>query len=878
MSLWRQVTRGLRALIHRSAADRDLDDEVRHYLDQATASHLASGLSPEAALRAARLEVGSIPALREQVRDYGWENLVESAVADLRLAFCRLVAEPGFTLVTALTLAIGIGASTAIFSAVNPILFQPLPYPGAGRIMTVWDHGPDRSQNAVTFNSYREVRERARSFEAMAVFKPWQPTLTGPAEPERLDGQLVSWEYFRVLGVAPTMGRDFQEADDRVGGPNEVILSDALWRRRFDADPAIIGRPVTIGDDGYVVVGVMPKGFENVLAPSAEVWSPLQYDMTQGRAWGHHLRMLGRLAPAAGVGDARRELDLIARNPVAEFSRVPWASMADGLILTPLQDEVTRGVRPALLAVLGAVALLLVIACVNVTNLLLARGARRRGEFAVRIALGAGRGRLVRQLLAEHLLLAAVGGVAGLAVALFGVRALVALSPPGLPRVGAIGVDGTLFAFGLAVTLLTGLVFGSAATLQAAREDPHGTLQLASRRATGGHHRARGVLVVAQVALALMLLVGSGLLFRSLRRLFAVDAGLQPAGLLTMQVQTSGHRYDADSTTYRFFAQALEAVRRVPGVAAAGLTSQLPLSGDVNLYGVHFDPPVSDDPGEVRGTFHYAVSPGYLEAMGIPLRGGRSLGEQDGAGAAPVALISESMARRRLPGADPIGRRLLVGEGWRYTVVGVVGDVKQVSLALNESDAVYTTGTQWHFADRTMSLVVRARGDAAALAPAIRRAIWSVDKDQAIARVITMDALIAASAAERRFALVLFEGFALAALALVAAGIYGLLSGSVAERAREIGVRAALGASRARILGLVVGQGMTLAGLGMAIGFAGAILASRVIVTMLFGVSPLDPVTYLAVMVLLAGVALLACWAPAWRAARVDPVSALRAE
>lgn len=880
MSLWRGVARGFRALTDRADDDQDVADEVQHYLEQATAAHLARGLSPDAALRAARLELGGVTGVREQVRAYGWENLIETLLADLRYAARRLSAEPGFTTVIVLTLAVGIGATTAIFSAVNPILLQPLPYPQAGRIMMLWDIGPDGSRLEGTFGTHRELTERSRAFDAIAVTKPWQPTLKGAAEPERLDGQRVGASYFRVLGVPPALGQDFQPADDRPGGANVVILSDPLWRRRFAGDPAIIGQPITLDGDAFVVTGVMPRDFENVPAPSAELWTPLQYDMSQGRAWGHHLRMIGRLRPGVETDHARRELDLIAQAPVPEFPRAAWAALENGFILSSLQDDVTRGVKPALLAILGAVSLVLVIACVNVTNLLLARGVRRRGEFALRAALGAGHGRLIRQLLTESLLLAAVGGMVGMAVAVLGVHALVALSPPGLPRVGAIGVDGTAFAFGLSITTLVGLAFGLTPALQAARGDPHGSLQQGSRRTAGGRRRMRGVLVVAEVALALVLLVSSGLLLRSLERLFAVEAGFESSRLLTMQVQTSGNTFDDDSTRVRFFERMLEAVRQVPGVTAVALTSQLPLSGDFELYGVHFDPVPPGDPGEVRGSFRYAVSPGYLETMRIPLRRGRLLDERDRAGAPRVALISESMARRRLPGIDPIGRRLRIGplDGPPYTIVGVVGDVKQMSLALNESEAVYTTATQWHFADQAMSLVVRARGDGVALVPAIRRAVWSVDKDQAIARVASMDHLLAGSAAERRFALTLFEAFALASLVLAAAGIYGVLAGSVAERTREIGVRTALGASRANILTLVVRQGMALAGLGIAIGVVGAAVATQAIVAMLFGVSRLDPVTYLGVIALLGGVAMIASGVPAWRAARVNPASTLRAE
>jgi len=440
-------------------------------------------------------------------------------------------------------------------------------------------------------------------------------------------------------------------------------------------------------------------------------------------------------------------------------------------------------------------------------------------------------------------------------------------------------VDGSVFAFGLAITTLIGLAFGVTPALQAASSDPNRALRHGSRRTAGGHRRIRAALVVAEVALALVLLVSSGLLLRSLERLFAVPAGFDSSDILTLQVQASGQRFD-DSTTRRFFARALDAVRQVPGVGAAAFTSQLPLSGDNDLYGVQFEPSFSDDPGELGGTFRYGVSSGYIATMGIPLLQGRLLDERDRFGASRVALISESMANRRLPLLDAIGRRLYIGpkEGEPYTVVGVVGNVKQMSLTLGQSDAVYIPATQWHWADNVMSLVVRTRGGAGALAPAIREAIWSVDKDQPIVRVATMDHLLAASAVERRFALILFEAFALAALLLAAAGIYGVLSGSVAERAREIGVRSALGATRGNILALVFRQGLKLTALGVVIGLAGAAAASQAISAMLFGVSPLDPVTYLGVIVLLQAVAVIACWLPAWRAARLDPASTLRAE
>jgi putative ABC transport system permease protein len=875
MSLWRRFTRGLRVLTNRAAADQDLADEVQHYLDEAAAALAASGLSSAEARRAARLEIGNATVVREQVRASGWEHAIGTVLADLRYAARGLRARPGFAAIVVLTLALGIGATTAVFSAVDPILFEPLPYPHPGRIMMIWYAGADGSRVTQTFGTFRELTQRSRAFDAIAVLKSWQPTMTGPAEPERLEGQRVSAGYFRALGIAPTLGRDFQSSDDRLNGPNVVILSDALWRRRFGGDAAVVGRQVMLDDALFDVIGVMPRTFENVLAPSAELWSTLQYDMSLGTSWGHHLRMVGRLSPAVGIDRARLELDTIARAPIPAFSRVPWASLNHGLIVDSLQDDVTGGVRPALVAVLGAVMLVLAMACVNVTNLLLARGALRRAEFTMRAALGAGRSRLVRQVLTESLMLAVIGGALGMVVAESGVRALVALSPPGLPRVAAIGVDGTVFAFAAAVTALTGLAVGLFPALHTCRGDLHWGMQHGSRSA-GGHQLTRRSLVVAEIALALVLLVSAGLLLRSLQHLFAIDPGFDPSHLLTMQVQTSGPRFDKE-TTDRFFAQSLEAVRRVAGVESAAFTSQLPLSGDDDEYGARFE---GDDPSFGYNVFRYAVSPGYLETIGIPLRRGRLLDAHDAAGAPPAVLISESLARRRFGGQDPIGRRAHIGPTNRpwFTIVGVVGDVKQTSLAVSQPDAVYITTTQSWFVDSALSLVVRARRDAAGRAPAIRSAIWSVNKDQPIARVAAMDDLVAASAAERRFALVLFEAFALAALVLAATGIFGVLSGSVTERTREIGVRSALGATRADILGTVMGQGMTLTGLGVAIGLGGAIGATRAIVTLLFGVSRLDYVTYAAVVALLVFVSAIACWVPAWRAARVDPSITLRVE
>src|ERR1700733_11078296 len=465
MSLWRQLTRGLRVLFNEPAANQDVADEVEHYLDQATAELEARGISHAEARRAVRMELGNAGLIREQARSYGWEHLIRSLIADLRFAVRQMLRNPGFALVTTLTLSLGIGAITAIFSAVNPILFEPLPYPHADHLMMLWEMRSDGSPQPGTFGTFHGLRERTRSFDDIAVMKPWQPAMVGTGQPERFEGQRVSADYFRALGVAPVLGRDFQAADDQFHGPNVVILSDRLWRLHFAGDRTIVGQQVKLDDNLFTVIGVMPSSFENVLASGAELWAPLQYDPSlpaDSRDWGHHLRMVARLRPGVSRNQAGNELDGILRPFTQSYAKGYESSGGppDGMLVNRLQDDLTLAVKPALLAILGAAGLVLLIVCVNVTNLLLAFGARRRNEFGMRTALGAGRGRMIRQVLTETLLLAAIGGALGIAVAEAGVRALVALSPPDLPRAGAIHLDGAVFAFALAVTTVAGLVVG----------------------------------------------------------------------------------------------------------------------------------------------------------------------------------------------------------------------------------------------------------------------------------------------------------------------------------------------------------------------------------------------------------------------------------
>lgn len=892
MSYWRQFTHGLRGLFNRTQRVSEIEAEVQNYFEEAAAAHRERGLSEEDARRAAHQEWGNRQAAEEQVRSYGWENTFRTFFGDIRFATRQLLRKPGFAAISIITLGLGVGASTAIFSGVNPILFKSLPYPHPGRILMIWNTWQG-ARSEMSFGTYLELSQRSHSFESTSMFEPWQPTMTGQNEPLRLDGQSVSAAFFRVLGVTPLLGRDFRSSDEGPQAPKTVILSDTLWRQLFHGDPAAIGQSIKLDGDNYTVIGVMPRGFEDVLSPSTELWAPDKYDSTQitrefnSWAWGNHIRIVGRLNPGIPRDEAAQELAGIARSPWPQFPRPRWASLERGLIVDTLQDDVAHTVKAALFAVFGAVMIVFVIACVNVVNLLLARSAQRTGEFAVRGALGASRRRILRQLVTESLLLTFLGGALGIAVAVGGVRVIVALSPPELPRLNAIAFDPAAFLFLSVLIAIIGFAAGVVPAFHVSRNDLQSGLRNASRRVAGSHLWTRRVLVVVQVGLAFVLLVSAALLLHSMRRLAAVDPGFSPSQLLTIQVVTSGHQFDdvpsnpggADRRR-RFFEQALEAVRQVPGVEAAAFTSLLPLSDDppvVGLYGAQFD---DQDSQSGFNVFRYAVSPGYCQTMGIPLITGRFLDERDSNTSPQVALISESLARHHFGNRNPIGGRLHVGPRNRpwYTIVGVVGNAKQTSLAIDDENAVYLSTRQTWFADDTLSFVIRVRGNLGTLIPAAKAAIWSVDRNQPIVRVLTMDRMMAISEAQRRFVLMFFESFALVSLLLAAIGLYGVLSGTITDRVHEIGVRMALGATRSNILTLALRDGMRLTGVGIGLGLCGALAASRAITSSLFGTSSLDPMSWLGMSALLVVVAALASWIPAWRGSRVDPATTLRSE
>ena len=871
MPFFRAFARGLSALLHPGRADADLADEVRHYLDEAAAAGQGAG---------------NATALRETVRMSGWEHVVETTVADVRYALRALRRRPAFTLTAVATLALGIGATTTVFSVLNPILVEPFPFPHPNRLVTLDDRNGDGVPMPATLGTYAELAARLHAVDTLAAVDPWRPSLTGTDEPQRLEGERVTGGYFGVFGAVPVVGRAFTSADEQPGAPRVVILSEGLAERRFGGARAVLNRPVELDGDLYLVIGVLPRTFANVIAPAVSVWSPLRERPTADlgtRQWGHHYQLVGRLAPGSTVESASREILAVGRAAIPDFPRPAWADLSSGLLVRPLQDAVTGSARPALFAITLSVLLLLTIAAVNVANLLLARGAERRAELAMRVALGAGRRRLVRQLLTESVTLSLLGGALGLLLAQAGVRALVAVSPPGLPRVDAIRLDPAVFLFALALTTIVGVLVGIAPALSVLRGGDTDGPPRDTRRTTARGGRARGALVVAEVSLALVLLVSAGLLFRSVRLLVAVAPGFDSAHVITLQVVEAGHAFDADAARLAFYDQALDAVRQVPGVTTAAFTSLLPLSGEVDGYGYALESeprPAGDDAG---AALRYAVTPGYFSALRIPLIRGRLPDVTDRPGAPEAVVINERFARRLFGDRDPIGQRMRFGpemagaRPWDE-VVGVVGDVKHYSLAVEAPNEFYVANGQWEWVDNVATLVVRSSEPAAALAPLLERAVWSVDPHVPIQRVQTMDGFVAASAGNRRFALLAIETFALAALLLAAVGLYGVISGSVTERVREIGIRTALGASPGEVVGQVVRRALGLTVAGAAVGVLGALAATRLIASMLFGVTTLDPPTYGAVVALLVAVALLAAWGPARRAAGVDPTVALRAE
>ena len=799
---------------------------------------------------------------------------------NLRIGARMLRRSPTFTVICIATLGLGIGATTAIFSIVNPILFRSLPYPNADRIAMVFENDMGGALSNTSYATYVDLVSRSRSLERTALVGDWQITATGNGEAERLEGQRVSWSYFSTLGVRPDVGRDFAEEEDTPSRNAVVILSHGLWMRRYGGDSSLVGRTIQLNGAPYLVAGVMPADFENVHSPRSQIWRVLGYSSALPYACRtcRHLVMLSRLRSGVSIEAAQRELDHISEALVRQY---PKEYPSSGTHVVPLQQFVTRDVKPVLGVLLGAVALVLLISVANVTSLQIARAMRRESEFAIRVALGAGRARLAGQLLAEGMLLAVGGGVMGLIVAALALPLLVSRLPDTLPRLSAVHLDFASLGLVAVVTLSLGVIVGLVPAWRSERATLTQSLRGGMRVSGTGRHVARSTLVVTEIALALMLLAGAGLLSRSLMRLLSVNTGFDASHLLTLEVQATGPRYSDNAVIWQNHEQVVAAVRAVPGVTSVATSNQLPLGGNFDAYGVMARDKPLDNPELAPSAQRYVVTPEFMRAMGTPMVRGRPFAELDNRELADyVTIVSSALAKRIWPGENPIGRQIRVGgpeRPWR-TVIGVAADMRHRGLDDDASYQFYVPDRQWPFPDNMVALVARTSGDPASIAAAVRAAARSVDPTQPVARLETMEQVVVESTAQRRLALLLFAAFATLAAVLSGAGIYGVLATRVAERTREIGVRTALGASPSDILRLVARQAALMVGVGALLGAVGAVALTRFLGSLLFGVGATDPVTFGGVLLVLALVAVLACASPVLRALRVDPVRALRSE
>jgi predicted permease len=816
---------------------------------------------------------------------------------DVRYGIRMLAKTPGFAAVAVLTLALGIGANTAIFSVVNAVLLRPLPYKNAGQLVHVWGKLEKLGIpiNSISDPEWWELKDGSQSFSELAAFVPDDGAnlTSADSRPARVTEGDATSSLFSILGVQPQLGRIFTAEEDEPGKSHVVLLSDSLWRSAFGSDPNVVGKIVHLDGTGYTVVGVLPPGFQ--FEGSHDIWNPLGLDRAKPQDRGsHYLSVIGRLKPGVTLAQASLEMDRFAAQLAREYpDYIPYGSDAGwGVFLVALQEQIVGKVRPALLVLLGAVGFVLLIACVNIANLLLARASTREREIAIRAALGAGKRRIVSQLLTESVLLALVGGAFGLALSYWGVDALRALSPGNLPRASEIGVNATVLGFTLGLSLLTGVIFGLVPALHVAGTNLQDCLKEGGRGTSSGlgGRSLRNALVVSEIALALVLLVGAGLMIRSFRRLLEVDPGFQTRNVLTMQLSLPDTTYKDGTPVFSFYHQLLERVKNLPGVEAAGAVSKLPLADSNNSGSVFLqDTPATGLQRFMNYPFlevdRRMATPGYFDAMRIPVVRGRLFTEADNENAPFVAIVDTDFAQRLWPGQEPVGKHVAIDgipnanpmqPRWR-TVVGVVAHVKNRTLDFEGREQAYFPEAQVSYI-RTMTLAVRTSLDASSLAGAIREQVAALDRDLPIYEVSTMQQRLDTSVAQPRLNLVLLAAFAALALVLAGVGIYGVMAYSVTQRTHEIGIRMALGAQHEDVMKLVITQGLKLAVLGVGIGLVVALGVTRFMSSLLFGVQATDPVTFALVALALTGVALAACYVPARRAMRVNPIIALRYE
>ena len=868
------------------AVDQDFANELDSHLDMLADENIRRGMPPEEARRAARIKLGGVTQLKETNRELRSLPVIETFLQDARYAFRMLRKNPGFTAVAVLTLALGIGANTAIFSVVYAVLLKPLPYANPNQLVSAFQANTQEGvpEDGTSYPNFEEWRAQNHVFSDLSTINFHQLTLTGSGEPSVVNTCVVTPQHFALLDVKPLQGRIFYLDDGKQGAPPIVILSENLWRGTLGADPKIVGSSITLDKRPFTVVGIMPAAFRSPFINNAQdVWIPLVQDPLFGswmaRRGGHWLPVFGRLKPGVSLAQAQAEMDTISERLASEF---PAENKGWTVRLVPMQKEIVGDVRTALLVLLGAVGLVLLIACANIANLLLTRATSRSKEIAVRTALGAGRSRIIRQLLSETAVLGLLGGVVGIALAYWGVRALSSLLPDNLPQLNAIRVDNFVLIFALALSAIASVAFGLVPALFVSKSDIQASLREGSSRSgeSGNRRRARSFLAAAEIALAMVLLVAAGLLLRSFSKLTSVSPGFDAQHIVKAEVSLPQFQYSKPQQWTAFSDQLLAGIQAQPGLQDSAIAIPVPIAdGFINLgFEIVGVPPASSSDSRLAN--YVSVSPNYFRVMGIPLLSGRLFNQQDIADAPRVTLISKALAQRYFPNQDPIGKHLNFGfppnGDVSREIIGIVGDVRDKSLGDAPAPMMYVPFSQAPFWGA--NLVVKSTLSTSAVATSIRQQVQKIDKDLPVTDVEKLPDLLDASVSQQRFRTFLLGLFAAMALILAATGIFGVISYSVSRRTNEIGIRVALGASRSTILRMILRETLILAAVGLAVGLPCALAASHLIGHMLFGVSANDPLTLAAVAFALAAVAALAGFVPARRAMQVDPMVALRHE
>jgi putative ABC transport system permease protein len=888
-----EIRKRVAALQLSPTREAEIVEELSQHLDDQYEQSLSRGATEEEAYGAALTGLAENDLLARELKGVERRvqpepltlgndrtNFLGDLSQDLRYGLRMLLKNPGFAVVAIVALALGIGANTAIFSVVNTVLLRPLPYKNPERLVMVWEENSKQGfpRDTPAAANYIDWRDQNHVFEAMAAMAEISFNLTGAGEPERIDGQRVSASLFRLLGVNPELGRTFLPEEDHPGGNHVVILSHALWQRRFGSDRAIVGRSINLDGQSFTVVGVMPRNFQ-FPNRTDQLWVPIAFSAKEaGERGNHYLQVIARMKPGVSLQQAQAEMTTIATRLQQQY---PQTNTSIGAVITPLHEHVVGNIRSALLILLGAVAFVLLIACANVANLLLARAAVRQKEIALRLALGASRSRMTRQFLTESVLLSAFGGGFGLLLTIVGLDVLKRFIPPNISQVQAIAIDTKVLSFTILVSVATGLLFGLAPAAQLANSDLNDTLKETGRDMAAGAHgnRIRGFLIISEVAVSFLLLIGAGLLINSFIRLRHVDPGFRSENLLTMKIVLPETRYPDKQRRSLFYDELLRRVETLPGVASEAVATNLPLTSSGNSVGIAIEGRADPAPDRVPIVIMRVISPSYFKTMTIPLLEGRVFTEADKADSPPAVVISETTARRFWPGESALGKHIKIGQStspqpW-LTVVGVVKDVRQFELITEPKLQMYLPYQQIGFFE-PRALIIRTNFDPLSLAGTVRQTVWEIDKNQPVSDISSMEDIVADSVARQRFSMLLLGIFAGLALLLAAVGIYGVMSYSVAQRTREIGIRMALGAQRSDVMRMTIGQGLRLVLMGVAIGLVGAFVLTRVMSTLLFGVSPTDPLTFITISTVLVSVALLASYLPALRATRVDPISALR--